>query len=96
MVYSSVVQAWVVVVTVGVGLGQLGLVLGKQRPGLAGVLLSLVLTFTAMLCLCCGVFEMVGHIPGSVDDLLATVLLMALTGRKRFRLAVGMICWVIV
>ena len=96
MVYSSIVQAWVVVVTVGVGLGQLGLVLGKQRPGHVGVLLWLVLTFTVMLCLCCGVFEIVGHIPASVDDLLATVLLMAFAESKRFRLAVGMVCRVVV
>ena len=96
MVYLLVVQAWVVVVTVGVGLRQLGLVLGKQRPGHVGVSLWLVLTFTVMLCLCCGVFKMVGHIPGSVDDLLATVLLMAFADRKRFRLAVGMVCLVIV
>ena len=85
-----------VVVTVGVGLRQLGLRFGKQRPGHVDVSLWLVLTFTVMLCLCCGVFEMVGHIPGSVDDLLATVLLMAFAGRKRFRLAVGMVSLVIV
>ena len=56
----------------------------------------LVLTFTVMLCLCCGISEMVGHIWGSFDDLLATVLLMAFAGRKCFRLAVGMVCWALV
>jgi hypothetical protein len=60
------------------------------------VSLWLVLTFTVMLCLWCGVFTMVGHIWGSVDDLLATVLLMAFAVCKRFRLALGMVCWVLV